>query len=83
MSQLEAIKHQFHDLIDRIDDETVLTRYLGTISSEIKGETTDLWNDLAPEEQAEILEAYEESKDPANLISHQEVMRKYDKWLTK
>lgn len=83
MSQLDLIKHEFHNLIDRVDDETVLTRYFGAISSEIEGEATDSWSDLAPEEQAEILEAYEESKDPANLISHEEVMRKYHKWLTK
>jgi hypothetical protein len=80
MSQLEAIKHEFHNLID---DETVLTRYFGTISSEVKGEIANSWGDISAEEQAEILEAYEESKDPANLISHEEVMRNYDKWLTK
>lgn len=83
MSQLEAIKHQFHDLIDRIDDETLLTRYLGTISSEVKGETANSWSGITAEEQSEILEAYVESKDPSNLISHEEVMRNYDKWLTK
>lgn len=83
MSQLEAIRHQFHDLIDQVDDETVLARYLGAISSEVKGESTDFWDDLTPEEQAEILEGYEESKDPANWISHDEVKRKYEQWLTK
>lgn len=83
MSQLEAIKHQFHDLIDRIDDETLLTRYFGIISSEVRGEITNSWDDITSEEQAEILEAYEESKNPANLISHEEVMRNYDKWLTR
>ncbi len=83
MSQLEAIKHQFHDLIDQVDDETILSRYLGAISSEVNGETTDLWKDVTPEEKAEILEAYEESKDTTNWISHEDVKRKYEKWLTK
>ena len=83
MSQLEAIKHQFHDTIDRIDDENVLVHYLKAITSEIKKETPGRWDNITPEEQAEILEGYEESKDPANLISHEEVMRKYEKWLTK
>ena len=83
MSQLEAIKHQFHDLIDQMDDEKVLNHYFGIITAEVKGEATDFWDDVTPEEQAEILEAYEESKDPKNWISHEEVKRKYEKWLTK
>lgn len=83
MSHLEVIRDQFHDLIDRVQDEAVLVRYLGAISSEIRGESTDFWNDLTPEQQKDILEAIEESKDPANWISHEDVKRKYDKWLTK
>lgn len=83
MSQLEAIKHQLHDKIDQIDDENVLVHYLKVISSEIKGEATDFWDDLAPEEQAEILEAYEESEDESNLIPNEVVRQRYAKWLTK
>lgn len=82
MSQLEAIKYQFHHIIDQVDNETVLTRYLGAIYSEVKG-TTDFWSGVAPEEKTQILEAYEESKNSANWISHEEVKRKYNKWLTK
>lgn len=83
MSQLEAIKQQFHNLIDQVDDENVLTRYLGAISSEVNGESADFWNDLSPEEQADILEAYKESEDESNLISNEVVKQRYAKWLTK
>lgn len=78
MSQLEFIKHELHELIDRVDDEAVLARFLGVISSEIEG-----WQDVTAEERAEIMEAYEESKNPANLISHEAVKRRFDQWLTR
>ena len=35
MSHLEVIKDQFHDLIDRVQDEAVLVRYLGAIALEV------------------------------------------------
>ena len=66
MSQLEVIKHQFHDLIDRIDDESVLTHYLGALYLEVR-DTTE-WPTVTSEEKDKILKAYEESKDFANWI---------------
>lgn len=80
MSQLEAIRHQFHDLIDQVDDESVLARYLGAISSEVKGETTDLWDDLMPEEQADILEAIRQTDDSSKVISHEEAIKRHAPW---
>ena len=77
MSQLEFIKNELHELIDRVDDEAVLARFLGAISTEVDG-----WHTISAEEKAEIMEAYEESKDPANLLSHEEVKQQYAKWLT-
>ncbi len=83
MSQLEEIKHRFHDLIDQVDDEKALSHYFEIVTSEIKGDATDFWDDIIPEEQTEILEAYEDSKDPKNWITHEEVKHKYEKWLSK
>lgn len=80
MSQLEAIKHQFHSLIDQVDDETVLARHFGAITSEIKGESADFWDDLTPEEQAEILEACDQADDPSKLISHEEAIKRHAPW---
>ena len=51
MSHLDVIKHQFHDLIDRVEDEAVLVRYLGAISLEVNGESSDFWDDLTLEQQ--------------------------------
>ncbi|WP_020606689.1 hypothetical protein [Spirosoma spitsbergense] len=80
MSHLEVIKDQFHDLIDRVQDEAVLVRYLGAIASEIKGESADLWNDLTPKQQKDVLEAVDQTNDPSRLISHQEAIKRHAPW---
>ncbi len=41
----------------------------------------DLWSKLAPEQQAEVLLSLEESNEPNNLISQDEVKRNHKKWL--
>lgn len=83
MSQLELIKHELHQLIDRVDDEAVLARYLGAISSEVSGEVPDFWNDLSPQEQADILDGYEESNDETKLIPQDVIKQRYAQWLSK
>lgn len=83
MSQLETIKQQFHSLIDQVDDETVLARHLGEISVEVNIESKDFWDELSSKEQADILEAYEESKNEKNLIPNEVVKQRYATWLTK
>jgi hypothetical protein len=80
MSHLEVIKDQFHDLIDRVEDEAVLVRYLGAISSEINGEPADSWDDLTPKQQEGIMEAIEQTKDPAKLITHEEAIKRHAPW---
>jgi len=41
----------------------------------------DLWNKLTPEQQEEILLSLDESNDPNNLISNEEVKKNHKKWL--
>ena len=41
----------------------------------------DWWDDLSPEEQAELELAIQESFDEANLVSNEEVFRKYEAWI--
>ena len=43
-------------------------------------EDTLFWKDYTPEQKAEIETAIEESYNPENWISHEEVMKKYE-WL--
>jgi len=75
------IKQNFHILIDNIENENLLINFYDLIkkrSSAIEGQ---LWNNLTKLEQEELLLSLEESKNPENLISHDEMIKKHKKWL--
>ena len=75
------IKKNFHDLIDRIDDENLLLNFYELVKKSTSGKKGNLWSNLTKEEQEELLLAFEESKDERNLISHNKVKQKNNKWL--
>jgi hypothetical protein len=76
-------KEEFHKLIDKIEDEEVLKGYFELILRLNNNQTGELWNGLNVEEKKELLLSYEESFDPNNLISHDQVKKQHTKWLGK
>lgn len=76
-------KEAFHRLIDNIEDEGLLNEYYNLISRLTNCKEGELWNSLTPEQKEEQMLSYEESKDPKNLISHEEVVGQFSKWLEK
>jgi hypothetical protein len=77
--KLTALKSEFHELIDQINDPELLLQFYDAISLSIKQESS--WKLLSAERQQEILTAYEESEDEANLIPFQEIKSKFEKCL--
>lgn len=76
-------KEDFHKLIDKIEDEEVLKGYFNLIQRLNSNQTGELWNTLSAEEKEELLLSYEESSDPNNLVSHDDVKKQHTKWLGK
>ncbi len=76
-------KDDFHNLIDKIEDEEVLKGYFKLIQRLNNNQTGELWDSLSAREKDELILSYEESFDPTNLISHEEVKKQHDKWLGK
>lgn len=76
-------KEEFHSLIDKIEDEELLKSYLQLIQRLNKNQTGELWNSLSSDEKEELLLSYDESLNPSNLISHEEVKKQHIKWLKK
>lgn len=76
-------KEDFHKLIDKIEDEAVLKGYFNLIQRLNNNQTGELWNTLSTEEKDELLLSYEESSNPNNLISHDDVKKQHTKWLGK
>lgn len=76
-------KDEFHNLIDKIEDEEVLKGYFKLIQRLNNNQTGELWDSLSLAEKDELLLSYDESFKPNNLISHEEVKKQHDKWLRK
>ena len=75
------IKKNFHLLIDSIDNESILISFYDLIKQRSSTKEGQLWNRLTKAERDELLLALEESYNPDNLISHDEMVTKHKKWL--
>lgn len=84
MSKLE-IKGSILELIASINDKESLNE-LKKIISDFVGhriKDSDYWDELSEKEKEELELAIEESEDETNHIEHEEVLKKYSKWLGK
>jgi len=75
------LKQSFHHLIDSIDNENLLINFYNLIKKRSSAKEGQLWNNLTDQEQKELLLSLEESKNPENLIDHEEMKMKHKKWL--
>ncbi len=80
MNTLE-LKKDFHNLIDSIDNVNLLSNFYDLIKKRLSSKEGQLWNRLTEKEQEELLLAFEESEKPENLISHEELKKRHEKWL--
>ena len=72
-------------MIAKINDKATLEELKELVSKFIGNHVkdTDYWDELGEEEKAELELAIKESEKEENQISHQDVMKKYRKWLDK
>ncbi len=74
-----SLKQDIHLLIDSINDSEVL-KAVKTLLQKNATFQSDWWVTISDEERAEILQGLSEA-DKGDLLSHDEVMEKYKKWL--
>ena len=75
------LKQSFHNLIDSIDNENLLMNFYELFKKRISTKDGKLWGRLTRKEQDELILALEESENPENLISQEEMKKKHKKWL--
>jgi hypothetical protein len=75
------LKQNFHHLIDSIDNEKLLFNFYDLIKKRSSAREGHMWDKLTKQEQEELLLSLAESKNPENLISHEEMKKKHKKWL--
>jgi len=73
------LRSDLHNIIDKITDSNILNA-VKTLLSERIATKTDWWDIISDEERAEIKEGLAEA-DRGEVITHEEVMAKYKKWL--
>lgn len=79
----ELLKKEFHDLIDKIDNNLLLEQFYKALNYSNNNSKYELWESLSESEKEEILLAFEESKDESNLINYDQIKEKHNKWLSK
>lgn len=70
------LKLTIHELVDQIENErflTVLCQILKTQSGHQQGK---LWDGLSPQQQEEVLQAFEESEEPYQLVPKENIFKK-------
>ncbi|HAH24038.1 MAG TPA: hypothetical protein DCL77_09830 [Prolixibacteraceae bacterium] len=72
---------KFHCSTTPMDNVKRLINFYDLIKKRSSAKKGQLWNKLTDQEQNELLISLEESKDPNNLISHEEMRKKHKKWL--
>lgn len=78
-----TIKSDFHRLIDRIDNEELLSAFYQLLEKRSEQQTGKLWDSLTEEEKNELLLSYNESQDESNWIGEDVIKKKHEQWLKK
>jgi len=76
MSSTDVMRSDVKKYIDEADDKTVKMVYAMLEANR----TYDFWDELPDRVKADIDEAIKQA-DAGELVSHEEVMEKYKKWL--
>jgi len=75
---IQAEKLKLINWLTDVTEPSVIKRFI-----ELKNdEAADWWDQISEEERAEIEEGLAEA-DRGEVLSHEEVMSKYDKWRSK
>ena len=79
--QETQLKTNFHQLIDSIDNEQLLSKFYGLMSQSRNLVDGQLWNKLTHDELEELELSDLESDKSDNLLSYSEIQKKHSKWL--
>ena len=75
------IRNNFHQLIDKIDNESLLMKFYELLLKSKVQKEGELWNQLSDEQKNEVLLAESESHYEKNLIDQKIQKAKHQKWL--
>jgi hypothetical protein len=74
------LKYSFHKLIEDFSNEKLLAKFYNIMSSANATQHGEFWNSLSEEQKAELIDIDLETDNEANLISYEDIKKKYAKW---
>ena len=77
-----SVKQEFHALIDQIEDEEALKAFMELIKS-LSYKKGNLIDELSESQKEALFMSYDESFVKTNLVSHEAMKNKHEKWLRK
>lgn len=78
---IKTLKTDLHKFIDQIENRQMLEDYYDEMKSLLEHQNDGAWDNLSEDQKKELLTAYKESENEQNLVDHEAVMKKYEKWL--
>jgi hypothetical protein len=77
---MTLLKLNFHELIDKIENDEFLFKFYEIMENANNCEAGSLWNKLSDSEKQELINIEKDSHSE-NLIHHSVIQEKYKKWL--
>jgi hypothetical protein len=78
---IKTLKTDLHKFIDQIENRQMLEDYYDEMKSLLEHQNDGAWDNLSEDQKKELPTAYKESENEQNLVDHEAVMKKYEKWL--
>lgn len=69
------LRTNIHKMVDRIEDERLLRAINSFLEVRENSSESQVWKSLTQEQKKEVLDAYEESENDANLIADKEIWK--------
>ena len=69
------LKSDLRRILDKIEDEQLLRAIYSFLEKRESSEDGRMWRQLTDEQKKEVLQAYEESEDDANLIDDEDIWK--------
>jgi bifunctional N-acetylglucosamine-1-phosphate-uridyltransferase/glucosamine-1-phosphate-acetyltransferase GlmU-like protein len=71
------MKSDLHKILDRIENEQLLRTVYDFLKQSENAEEGQIWKTLTEEQKREVYLSYEESEDDKNLISWEDIKKKF------
>jgi hypothetical protein len=72
---ISELKSQLYKMVDKIEDEQLLRTIYSFLNERENSQEGRLWSSLTEEQRKEVLQAFDESEDEANLIDDADVWK--------